>query len=665
MRIKGIIKKKTKGKYPFGKFAWLFLVIIISVPIVQAVGEPFSETIVIHAIFSPPDTQLSIEPIGPQFVYEGQSLSIPIIVDAPLGIVLKYTVGPLPEGADFDDKGLAIVWNPTFYQAGVYVIGITVTDGVNTVYEEVTITVLDPLPTFIPNPQIIIGAGTQQVKIGEILDPDSFFTSCEVPIEHQDICSVCYIDEDGGIYLTCTPPSGGQGTTETIPITITDPLHGIIHPVDIPINIKPPVTPAPPVPPAPRLTEREGVLIPGAPSFMLPSGELIPRTGTLDLGNGNYLLIVYDEDGKIVAQYVITAEMHIVHKKYGKTSAYFRFEKGNCKNLTKIKTEILEEFDIEVQEKIKKRVEEENLEVREIPFIVDVSIEPPCTTGNSSLFLTVNATWVYEQAGWDVAQCALIPTNTPVPNIGIVHISDNLDGTTTSDYLTVVTNASACPSEENTIKLRVDADHLSIYGMVSVKAKETAGVTTAANPNVEPMLVPSGTGTLAFITENPVVIAGVVAFLVIIGILEAKFHVLRRKEHKHLEHPEGGPPAWEGLIETDRQKALSAIIDVLNNVDAQLKDLNRTMAKRAPGFVFATAEADAIVEKFFYTCQVAEEKIKTAAAEEHITQKQVDHLNGQLKDAVDRMIAASQKSEVLAQAVQAHIGTGSVSAGGD
>jgi hypothetical protein len=43
----------------------------------------------------------------------------------------------------------------------------------------------------------------------------------------------------------------------------------------------------------------------------------------------------------------------------------------------------------------------------------------------------------------------------------------------------------------------------------------------------------------------------------------------------------------------------------------------------------------------------------------------VEHLNGQLKDAVDRMVQTSQKSAVLAQAVQARLGTGAASAGGE
>jgi hypothetical protein len=599
-------------------------------------------------------------------INENTAVTFRLVAFDPNGDEITYGYAtPLPEGASLNTVTGEFSWKPTYLQAGTYTIDFFVSDGHpdGTVIRTITITVLDPLPTFFTNPQIIANGQTQRVKIGEILDPDSYFTTCEVPAEHQDICSLCEIDADGGIYLTCTPPSGGQGTTQSILITIRDPLHGITLPtVTIPLSIWNPS--AVPVEPRVRPTE-PGVYIPGPPAFMLPSGKLIPRTTVQDLGGGNYLLTVYDDEGNIIGKYIITGEVHKILKKYGKVSVFFRFERGNCQNLTRIKTEILEEFDTSIQQQIRDVVDEAGYEVKEMPFIVDITIEPPCTTGNSSMFLTVNATWIFDEAGWDLSRCATIPPNTVVPNIGIAHLTDQPDGSSTSEYLSILTNESACPDAENNIKLRVDASHLSIYGMVSVKAKETAGVTTAANPDVEPMLVPGGVGLEAYLAENPALIGGVVALLVIVVVLEGKFHILRRKEHKHLEHPEGGPPAWEGLIETDQQKALSAIIGVLNDVDVQLKDLDRTMAKRAPAFVFAAAEADAIVEKFFYTCQVAEEKIKSAAAEEHISQKQIDHLNGQLKDAVDRMIAVSQKSPVLAQAVQARMGTGTAAAGGE
>jgi hypothetical protein len=601
-------------------------------------------------------------------------LTIPFTVTGSSGQGLTFILDLQPSdlypsavGAFIDGQTMEIRWKPTYFQAGDYIVRLTVIDNGtgSSVSQDVTITVLDPLPTFISNPQFIANGLPQRVKIGEIPDPDTYFTSCEVPPEYQDICSLCEVDPNLEIYLTCTPPASGQGTTEQILITITDIQHGItLPPITIPLIINSPSVPSPPVQPNVRPIE-PGVYIPGPPAFMLPSGKLIPRTTIQDLGHGNYLLIVYDDQGNIIGQYIITGEVSKLLKKYGKVSVYFRFEKGNCQNLTRIKTEILEEFDASIEQQIRRVVDDAGYEVREMAFIVDITIEPPCRTGNSSMFLTMNASWVYEQAGWDLSRCAAIPPDTVVPNIGIAHITDNPDGSTTSDYLSIVVNETACPDADNNIKLRVDASHLSIYGMVSVKAKETAGVSTPPNPEVAPMLVPGGMGLEAYLTENPTLIGGVVALLVIIVVLEGKFHILRRKEHKPLEHPEGGPPAWEGLIETDRQKALSAIIEVLNEVDVQLKDLDKTMVMRAPGFVFATAEADAIVEKFFYTCQVAEEKIKSAAAEEHLSPKQIDHLNGQLKDAVDRMIAVSQKSPVLAQAVQVRMSTGTAAAGGE
>jgi PKD repeat protein len=246
--------------------------------------------------------------------------------------------------------------------------------------------------------------------------------------------------------------------------------------------------------------------------------------------------------------------------------------------------------------------------------------------------------------------------------------SDNAGGSDSSDTTISAgvsggggTTSSEVPttSPSNDVSTYVPTETMEKTEVVAV----TPVPTTLA---VAPILVPSGTGSLAFLMQNPVMIAAVVIILVIIIVLESKLHVLRRKEHKYLDAtPDGGASALEGLLETDQQKALTGIIDVLNDVDTQLKVLDKNMMKRAPGFMFETAEADTIVEKFFYTCQVVEEKIKSAAAEEHISHKQIDHLNGQLKDAVDRMIAVSQKSPVLAQAVQLRMGTGTAAAGGE
>lgn len=76
------------------------------------------------------------------------------------------------------------------------------------------------------------------------------------------------------------------------------------------------------------------------------------------------------------------------------------------------------------------------------------------------------------------------------------------------------------------------------------------------------------------------------------------------------------------------------------------------------GYVFSPAEADIITDKFFHSYQHAVEKIKDAATGEHISQKQVDHLNDRLKNMVDRLIATSQKSPVLAEAIRLRIDRG-------
>ncbi len=184
---------------------------------------------------------------------------------------------------------------------------------------------------------------------------------------------------------------------------------------------------------------------------------------------------------------------------------------------------------------------------------------------------------------------------------------------------------------------------------------ETLEVSVPPTTAVEPLLVPSGTGSLAFLVENPLMIGGVVALFVIVIVLESKFHILRRKEHRYIGTTVEGESAAAGLIATDRQKALTAIINDLNDLENQVKGLDTILANRAAGPVITPAEADAIAESFFSAYHTAEERIRMASADDHLSKKQVEHLNGQLKDAVVRLVDLSQKSEVVARSIQSHL----------
>lgn len=109
------------------------------------------------------------------------------------------------------------------------------------------------------------------------------------------------------------------------------------------------------------------------------------------------------------------------------------------------------------------------------------------------------------------------------------------------------------------------------------------------------------------------------------------------------------------MDEERREQALSSIIDILNEIDAQLKNLDNTLNGQNRGFV-TIHEATCIIDRFFVNCQIAEERIKDADQREYISQKQVDDLNEQLKRAVFRIIDISKQSDTLIKMLQEKYG---------
>jgi hypothetical protein len=162
--------------------------------------------------------------------------------------------------------------------------------------------------------------------------------------------------------------------------------------------------------------------------------------------------------------------------------------------------------------------------------------------------------------------------------------------------------------------------------------------------------LPISGGLLAFVTTNPILVA-VIAIVVAVGgaVVYAKMQARRKIAGVH--HPgddlEGSGITIDRQLERKREQAFTGIINVLNDIDGQVRDLDRTMRSRAPAFVFPTDEAAPIVDRFFYACQVAEERIKAADHEGHLTKKQVHDLNIQLQASVQRMVELARRSETL------------------
>jgi PGF-pre-PGF domain-containing protein len=200
---------------------------------------------------------------------------------------------------------------------------------------------------------------------------------------------------------------------------------------------------------------------------------------------------------------------------------------------------------------------------------------------------------------------------------------------------------------EEEIQYQARSSGLLHYFAIAGASEGAAGTEPSAEHTTEGMVV--------WVGENPLPVSLVVGGLVLLAYLGVRRYLLNRDQAS----PDGRPEGWEtmeGLFEGDRERAYSAIIDILNRIDAQLTDLDVTFALKGPGYVFPQRDAKAVVDRFFFSCQVAERRIKAAAADNHITQEQIAYLNDQLRHTVDQMIATSKQSDILSQLVQDSLG---------
>lgn len=146
------------------------------------------------------------------------------------------------------------------------------------------------------------------------------------------------------------------------------------------------------------------------------------------------------------------------------------------------------------------------------------------------------------------------------------------------------------------------------------------------------------------------------AIIILLAILVARWWTTRPEK----EVPGAGdwmpggefilPPA--GLAE--REAAFASIINVLNDVDGQLKDLEVTVSRS--GAAISSQDATVIVDRFFITAQMAEERMKDPEIRQYLTSAQIEQLNTQLQGAVAKMGALSRRCEPLLNAIQAWYG---------
>ncbi len=110
-----------------------------------------------------------------QSIREGDTLRVQLVAQDADGETLTYASTNLPGGAFLDPHTGLFVWTPEYFQAGVYEVPFTVSDGQTATTRVVTFTVLNAnaAPAFSPLANFVIAEGQQFRLRTFALDPDN------------------------------------------------------------------------------------------------------------------------------------------------------------------------------------------------------------------------------------------------------------------------------------------------------------------------------------------------------------------------------------------------------------------------------------------------------------------------------------------------------------
>jgi Zn ribbon nucleic-acid-binding protein len=95
---------------------------------------------------------------------------------------------------------------------------------------------------------------------------------------------------------------------------------------------------------------------------------------------------------------------------------------------------------------------------------------------------------------------------------------------------------------------------------------------------------------------------------------------------------------------TEEDKAIANIIESINDITGQCQTLERKMRNAKKGGILPSDQAYHALDSFFYSCQVAEDRIKIALEKGYIHEIHRNHLNEELGSAVERMIGLARRS---------------------
>lgn len=150
------------------------------------------------------DSPPQLEPIAPLSVTEGQQLAFTINATDPDDDDLVYSIRNLPSGASFDAGEAAFSWTPEYGQAGTYAPCFGVSDGVITVSENVSITVLSS-----NRPPVVdaVAVSTNVVRVGQHVSANATFSDPD----SADIHTATWDWGDGSSSTGDVTETGGSG----------------------------------------------------------------------------------------------------------------------------------------------------------------------------------------------------------------------------------------------------------------------------------------------------------------------------------------------------------------------------------------------------------------------------------------------------------------------
>ncbi|MBC7085664.1 MAG: PGF-pre-PGF domain-containing protein [Methanomethylovorans sp.] len=196
--------------------------------IAHAGGLSDSETIaiVVNNVNRPP----VLNPIGNKAVNENEPLIFTISARDPDGDEISYSVVGLPPGASFNTNSGVFSWTPSYTAAGDYIVVFTVSDGIASVSERITITVgnVDRPPVLIPIGSKIVDENSLLSFTVSALDPDGdpvVYSALGLPVGASFTSSGIFswipsFGTAGTYHVTFTAESKGLTDSETVRITV-------------------------------------------------------------------------------------------------------------------------------------------------------------------------------------------------------------------------------------------------------------------------------------------------------------------------------------------------------------------------------------------------------------------------------------------------------------